>query len=63
VLELEVADDGQGFDRDAVPERSVGLRSMEERVADIGGSMIIESAPGRGTTLRATFPLDTEVSP
>jgi len=62
VLELEVADDGRGFDRDQVPERSVGLRSMEERVADIGGSMIIESAPGRGTTLRATFPLDTEVS-
>lgn len=62
VLELEVADDGRGFDRDQVPERSVGLRSMEERVADIGGSMIIESALGQGTTLRATFPLDTEVS-
>jgi len=62
VLELEVADDGQGFDRDRVPERSVGLRSMEERVADIGGSIIIESAPNQGAILRATFPLDTEVS-
>jgi len=62
VLEMEVADDGRGFDRDRVPERSVGLRSMEERVADIGGSMIIESTLGQGTTLRATFPLDTEVS-
>ena len=62
VLELEVSDDGRGFDRDRVPERSVGIRSMEERVADIGGSMIIESTPGEGTTLRATFPLDTEGS-
>lgn len=62
VLELEVADDGQGFDRERVPERSVGLRSMEERVADLGGSMIIDTAAGQGTRLRATFPLDTEVS-
>jgi signal transduction histidine kinase len=61
-LELEVRDDGRGFDRDDVPERSVGLRSMEERVADIGGSMIIESRPGAGTTLRATFPLEPEVA-
>lgn len=59
-LELEVADDGRGFDREQVPERSVGLRSMEERVADIGGSMIIESALGEGTILRATFPLESE---
>ena len=62
VLELQVSDEGSGFDRDQVPERAVGLRSMEERVADIGGSMIIESTAGRGTTLRATFPIDTEVS-
>ena len=61
-LELEVSDNGCGFDRERVPERSVGIRSMEERVADIGGSMIIETARGEGTTLRATFPLDTEVS-
>ena len=59
---MELADDGQGFDREQVPERSVGLRSMEERVADIGGSMIIESAIGRGTTVRATFPIESEVS-
>ena len=63
VVELEVTDDGGGFDRDQVPARAVGLRSMEERVADIGGSMIIESAPGRGTKLRATFPLDTPLEP
>ena len=63
VIELEVTDEGRGFDRDRVPDRAVGLRSMEERVADIGGSMIIESAPGQGTTLRATFPLDPEVAP
>ena len=57
---LEVSDNGVGFDRDFVSDQSVGLRSMEQRVADIGGSMIIETGPDHGTTLRATFPVDAE---
>jgi two-component system, NarL family, sensor histidine kinase DevS len=57
---LEINDNGVGFDRDTVTDQSVGLRSMEQRVADIGGSVIIESALGEGTTLRATFPVDSE---
>ena len=54
-LRLEVRDDGVGFDRSAVPVDSVGLRSIERRVADLGGSVVIDSAPGHGTSIVATF--------
>jgi signal transduction histidine kinase len=52
---IEVRDDGVGFDPDAtsVRARHLGLLSMEERIASIGGSLRIDSAPGRGTTVIA----------
>ena len=53
-LELEVADDGIGFDPDD-PElraRRLGLTSMEERAARAGGTLEIESVAGRGTRVR-----------
>jgi signal transduction histidine kinase len=56
-VHLEISDDGQGFDRSRVPEGSVGLRSMEERVADLGGSIVITSRPGEGASLIATLPI------
>lgn len=52
---LLVEDDGQGFDANAVvkeKQRSLGLLGMQERVALIGGSMSIESEPGKGTSVR-----------
>jgi two-component system sensor histidine kinase UhpB len=61
-LALSVRDDGQGFDVDSVRRRagagaSLGLISMEERTALVGGSYELRSAPGQGTTMIATFPL------
>jgi signal transduction histidine kinase len=53
-LVLEVADDGAGFEP-ADPElrsRRLGLTSMEERAARLGGRLEITSAPGDGTTVR-----------
>jgi len=53
-LELEVADDGIGFDPDD-PElraRRLGLTSMEERAARIDASLEIDSVTGRGTRVR-----------
>ena len=58
VLHLEISDDGWGFDRSAVPDGSVGLRSIEQRVAELGGSVVIASAPGEGTSLIATLPTE-----
>jgi signal transduction histidine kinase len=60
--EISVRDDGKGFDVRAARSRaaagaSLGLISMEERAALAGGRLEIDSGPGRGTTLRARFPL------
>lgn len=56
---LLVEDDGQGFEaRDALArEEHLGLLGMLERVEAAGGNLVIASAEGRGTTVRATLPL------
>jgi signal transduction histidine kinase len=54
---MTVRDNGRGFDRGAVPDGAVGLRSIEQRVADLDGSLLIESEPGTGTVITATIPL------
>jgi signal transduction histidine kinase len=59
-LYLDVKDDGRGYDRQAVSTNAVGLRSIEERVTDLGGSVVMESAESRGTAVRATFPIGAE---
>jgi signal transduction histidine kinase len=53
-LELTVSDDGVGFDptAPAVRSRKLGLTSMEERAQALGGTLTIDSQPGRGTTVR-----------
>lgn len=55
-LELTVADDGKGFVEAHEHER-FGLSGLRERVELAGGELTIESAPERGTTLRATLPV------
>jgi PAS domain S-box-containing protein len=61
-LQLFVRDDGTGFDASAAQAaasrgKSLGLLGMAERVRLAGGVFAIDSAPGRGTWIRATFPL------
>jgi signal transduction histidine kinase len=57
-VRLRVTDDGRGFDPEAraVRSRRLGLTSMHERAASLGGSLRIESAPGRGTSVELRFP-------
>ena len=57
-LKVVVADDGVGFDR-GQHLTGLGLRGMEERVREIGGTITIQSAPKRGTTLEVRLPLPT----
>lgn len=52
---LTVIDDGQGFDLLAAQGRGVGLVSMQERIAALGGSLDIRSVPGKGTHLSASI--------
>jgi len=57
-LVLEVRDDGAGFDPDD-PElraRHLGLTSMEERAARLGGTLQLRSAPGEGTVVVLEVP-------
>lgn len=54
---ITIADDGRGFDTARqVAEGHYGLAMMRERATEIGGELIIDSQPGRGTTLNARFP-------
>lgn len=55
-LALEISDDGRGFDPNGSFPGHLGLRSMRERAARLGGSLEIRSTPGRGTLLRAWLP-------
>jgi len=61
-LILSVVDNGKGFDlkkrmAKALAERRMGLRSMEERVAILQGTLAIDTAPGRGCIVRVEVPL------
>ncbi|MBV9324020.1 MAG: hypothetical protein JO352_09570 [Chloroflexi bacterium] len=52
---MEVEDNGVGFQPDT-PTRGFGLAGMRERVAGLGGSLLIESAPGAGSRIRIDVP-------
>jgi signal transduction histidine kinase len=55
-LLLEVEDDGTGFDPGAEFAGRLGLTSMRERAAALGGRLDILSVPGRGTIVQAHIP-------
>lgn len=59
---LDVADNGRGFDPDALPEAPSGLRghgvpAMRARMHQLGGTLTIESSPGEGAVLTAAVPV------
>lgn len=57
-LELEIRDNGQGFDMAAVAARhTLGLLGMRERALALGGQLSVSSAPGQGTVVAGTIPL------
>jgi signal transduction histidine kinase len=52
---LEVVDDGCGFDPNATGQGGMGLRIMQERVAKLEGKLVVNSIPGKGTTIAVTI--------
>ncbi len=55
MLEIRVADNGQGYDLSQKP-KGMGLRSIAERAESIGGQVDITSRPGQGTTIHVLIP-------
>jgi signal transduction histidine kinase len=55
---LRVTDDGSGFDPQAIRRagRHLGLVSMRDRASGVAGSLSVESAPGKGTTIEMEVP-------
>lgn len=52
-VDLVITDDGRGFDATRpIDDGHFGLYGMQERARMIGAKLIVESAPGKGTTLR-----------
>jgi len=64
-----VRDDGVGFDMDraGLPDNherlGIGLLSMKERVASLGGTLLISSVPEKGTTIRVELPINGSQHP
>ncbi|MFF3073555.1 sensor histidine kinase [Kitasatospora sp. NPDC057936] len=68
---LDVADDGRGLDRGRGPDgagegpaggagRGYGLPAMRARLRQLGGTLTVESAPGEGTVVSASIPLEQQ---
>jgi signal transduction histidine kinase len=55
-LEFAVTDDGAGFDT-AQATHGTGLQGMADRLAAVGGTLRIDSAPGHGTTVSGALPV------
>lgn len=58
-LLVSITDDGEGFDQTKLPQTGhAGLRNMENRVKLLGGTMQIESQPGKGSHFIFTIPFE-----
>jgi signal transduction histidine kinase len=61
-VSIEIEDDGKGFSPESLPppaarERGLGLMGMRERVELFGGTIELDSAPGQGTRVGVSVPL------
>ena len=59
-LRLRIADDGCGFLPESAPQPGAphyGIVGMRERIESLGGRFVLDSAPGRGTTIEIALPL------
>ncbi|MFW5749074.1 MAG: histidine kinase, partial [Chloroflexota bacterium] len=51
-VSLQVLDDGCGFDSAAIAAGHFGVQIMEERAAEVGADLTIDTRPGEGTALQ-----------
>jgi signal transduction histidine kinase len=53
---LSVRDDGKGFDAARTPAGHYGLLNMRERAMKVGGQLIVDTAPGKGSHITLQIP-------
>lgn len=61
-LELEVRDNGRGFDLGTAPGQSdghFGLQGMHERIKRLGGTLAVKASPGRGASITVWMPISS----
>ena len=66
LLRVQVADDGRGFDVEAVlnrEDRGLGLLGMQERIGLVGGDFEIESRLGKGTRVHVKLIVNEVLRP
>jgi signal transduction histidine kinase len=61
-LHMHIVDDGVGFDTRSPGNNRTGLTLMAQRAAVLGGKLDISSGPGRGTAVKASFPIYAEAA-
>ena len=61
-VRIEISDDGRGFEPAAVVGAGYGLAVMRGRVEESGGTVEVESTPGRGTRIQVLVPAAAEVA-
>ncbi|MEO8324398.1 MAG: PAS domain S-box protein [Nitrospirota bacterium] len=59
-ITLSIRDNGRGFDVDERFSKGLGFVSMRERVRLLGGTLLVDSQPGQGTTVRVSIPASTD---
>ena len=62
-LQIDVSDDGQGFDYDTavgMTDGGFGLTTMQDRAESIGANLEVSSHYGTGTTIAVQYPLDDD---
>jgi len=57
VLTVTIKDNGKGFLPESISTFGNGLKNMEQRMKQVGGSFCLTSAPGKGTRVRMEIPL------
>ncbi len=62
-IQIVVSDDGRGFDPTQVPMERLGVRgSIIERMSQVGGRALVESEPGKGTTVTIRWPAGDSIA-
>lgn len=56
-LQLDISDNGKGMDLTRPKQQQLGLIGMRERARMLGGSLEVDSAPGRGTRILVRLPM------